>query len=119
MFLSSKQSTVSHYSSIGTVAFFPSDYVATLDNDAFVINNMQPSNMQSEHCIKIANFCHELYFKGFLGRASFPKQQYKQMMPEPLQSHRSACGFYAIYAAFDLFKFQQEEINWVHDVNLL
>ena len=55
--------------------------------------------------------CHKKY--------SFLKQQYEQMMPEPLQSHPSVCGFYTIYAAFHLFKFRQEEITGVHDVNVL
>ena len=41
------------------------------------------------------------------------------MMPAPLQSHPSVCGFYTIYAAFHLFKFRQEEITGVHDVNVL
>ena len=50
---------------------------------------------------------------------SFLKQQYEQMMPEPLQSHPSVCGFYTVYAAFHLFKFRQEEITGVHDVNVL
>ena len=46
-------------------------------------------------------------------------EYYKQMMPAPLQSHSSACGFYTICAAFHLFKFRQEEITGVHDVNVL
>ena len=41
------------------------------------------------------------------------------MMPAPLQSHPSNYGFYTIYAAFHLFKFQQEGITGVHDVNVL
>ena len=63
---------------------------------------------------------YELYFADSLGckKYSFLKQHYKQMMPATLQSHPSVCGFYTIYAAFHLFKFQQEEIT-VHDVNLL
>ena len=77
--------------------------------------------MQGEHWIMIANFRHELYFADSLGCKgySFLKQQYKQMMPAPLQSHPSVCGFYTIYAAFHLFKFRQEEITGVHDVNVL
>ena len=98
---------------------FPSDYVRNLDNDTFAISNTQPSNMQGEHWIMIANFRHELYFADSLGRPSFLKQQYKQMIPAPLQSHPSVCGFYTIYAAFHLFKFQQEEITGVQDVNVL
>ena len=46
---------------------FLSDYVPTLDNDTFAIINTQPSNMQGEHWIMIANFQHELYFADSLG----------------------------------------------------
>ena len=101
---------------------FPSDYVPTLDNDTFAIINTQPSNMQGEHWIMIANFRHKLYFADSLGCKEYSflnNQQFKQMMPAPLQSHRSVCGFYTIYVAFHLFKFQQEEITGVHDVNVL
>ena len=100
----------------------PSDYFPTLDNDTFAIINTQPSKMQGEHWIMIANFRHELYFADSLGlkRYSFlNNQHYKQMMPAPLQSHPSLCGFYTIYAAFHLFKFRQEEITEVHNVNVL
>ena len=101
---------------------FPSEYVPTLDNDTFAIINTQTSNMQGQHCIMIENFRHELYFADSLGckRYSFPNNQhYKQMMPAPLQSHPSVCGFYTIYAAFHLFTCRQEEITGVHDVNAL
>ena len=101
---------------------FPSDYVPTPDNDTFAIINTQPSNMQGEHWIMIANFRHELYFADSPGRKGYSflnNQHYKQMMPAPLQSHQSVCGFYTIYAAFRLFKFRQEEITGVHNVNVL
>ena len=99
----------------------PSDYVPTLDNDTFAIINTQPSKMQGEHWIMIANFGHELFFADSLGRKrySFLKQVYKQMMPAPLQSNPSVWVFYTIYAAFHLFKFRQEEITGVHVVNIL
>ena len=100
---------------------FPSDYVPTLENDTFAIINTQPSNMQGEHWIKIANSRQKMFFADSLVRKmySFLKQQYEQMLQEPLQSHPSVCGFYTIYAAFHLFKFRQEEITGVHDVNVL
>ena len=100
---------------------FPSDSVPTLDNDTFAILNTQPSKMQGELWIMIANSCQKLYFADSLGRKkySFLKQQYEQMMPDPLQSHPTVCGFYTIYAALYLFKFRQEEITGVHDVNVL
>ena len=99
---------------------FPSDYVPFLDNDTSAIINTQPSNMQGEHWIMIANSRQKLYFAESLGRKkySFLKQQYEQMVPDPLQSHPSVCAFYTIYAAFHLFKFRQE-ITRVHDVSVL
>ena len=77
--------------------------------------------MQGEHWMKVRNFCQIFYFTDCLGRKKycFFSQQYEKMMPEPLESHPSVCGFYKIYAAFHLFKFLQEEITGVHDVNVL
>ena len=100
---------------------FPSHYVPNLDNDTFAILNTQPSNMQGEHWIVIENSRQKLYFADSLSRQkySFIKQQYGQMMPDPLQSHPSVCGLKTKNAAFHLFKFRQAEITGVHDVNLL
>ena len=71
----------------------------------------------------IEKFHHELYFVDSLGlfinNYHFLKQNYSQMVRTSLQDHRSVCGIYTIYAAFHLFKFQQEEITGVHDVNVL
>ena len=77
--------------------------------------------MQGKHWIVIAKSRQKLYFaESFCRRLySFLKQQYEQLMPEPLQSHPSVCGLYAIYAAFYLFKFRQEETTGVHDVIVL
>ena len=101
--------------------FSLTNFFEKLDTDTFAFINTQPSNMQGEHWIMIANFRHGLYYADSLGCKgySFLKQHYKQMMPAPLQSHPSVCGFYTIYAAFHLFKFRQEEITGVHDVNVL
>ena len=101
--------------------FSLTNFFEKIDNDTFAFINTQHSNMQGEHWIMIANFRHELYFADSLGRKkySFLKQHYRQMMPAPLQSHRSVCGFYTIYAAFHLFKFRQEERPGVHDDNVL
>ena len=101
---------------------FPSDHVPTLDNDTFAIINTQTSNMQGENWIMIANSRHELYFADSLGCEVYSflnNQHYKRMMPAPLQSHPSVCGFYTIYTAFHLFKFRQEEITGVHDIKVL
>ena len=85
MFLSSKQSTVSYNSSIGTVAFFCSDCVPTLDNDTFANINTQLSIMQGEHWIISATSHHKLFFLSHWEVISgFLQQRYKQMS---LQSH--------------------------------
>ena len=97
--------------------------VANHPNDTFAIINTQPSNTPGEHRITIAKFCHELYFADSLGISinnnPFLEQNYSQMVRTRLQDHSSVCGFYTIYTAFHLFKFQQEEITGVHDVNVL
>ena len=83
--------------------------------------NTQPSNMQGEHWIMIASSRQKMYFADSPARKkySFLKQQFEQMMTEPLQSHPSVCGFYTIFVAFHRFKFRQEEITGVHIVNVL
>ena len=101
---------------------FPSDHIPTLDTDTFAIIDTQPSFMQREHWIIIANLRHELYFADSLGCKGYSflnNQHYKQMMPAPLQSHLSVRGFSTIYAASHLFKFRQEEITGAQDVNVL
>ena len=103
---------------------FPSDYVPIIDNDTFAIIGTQPSIMQGEHWLMIANFRQESYFADSFGCKGYSflnnnHHHYKQMMPAPLQSHPVVCGFPTIYAAFHLFKFRQEEITGVHDVFVL
>ena len=95
MFLSSSISTVSPYSSSGTVALFPLTMFQLLNNENFAIINTQPSNMQVEHWIMVANSCQKLFFADSLGlkKYSFLKQQYEPIISEPLQSHHSVCGF--------------------------
>ena len=97
----------------------PSDNVPASDSDTSANSSTQPSKMQVDHWIMIANSRHKRYFADFLGQPSFSRQQCEQMMSQPLQYHPSICGFYAIYAAFHLFRFRQEEITGVHDVNVL
>ena len=45
---------------------FPSDYVPTLDNQNFSIKKTQPSKMQREHWIMIANSCQKNVFQTLL-----------------------------------------------------
>ena len=105
------------------IGSFPSDFAPNLPNDTFAIISTQPSNTPGEHWIMIAKFHHEMYFANSLGLSinNYPllKQNYSQMVRTRPQDHPSVCGFYTFYAAFHLFKFQQEEITGVHDVNVL
>ena len=94
----------------------PSDYVATLDNDTFGFIHTQPRKMQGEHLIMFAHSCQKLYSAGSLDQPSFFKQQYEQIMPEPLKPHSNVCGFCAINAAFQLLKFRQGEVTGVRNV---
>ena len=105
------------------IGSFPSVFVANLPNDTFAIINTQPSNTPGEHWIMFAKFYHELFFADSLGLSINNylslKQNFSQMVRTRLQDHPSVCCFYTIYATFPLFKFQQEEIAGVHDVNVL
>ena len=74
--------------------------------------------MQVENWLMIAKSRHKLYFTDSVNQPSFLKQQYKQLMPKPLQSDPSVCSFYTIYEAFHLFEFRQEENTVVHYVNV-
>ena len=121
--LCNKISIVSLRSNSGTSVRSPQTMFQLLTMTLLPLKTRNPtSNMQGEHWIMVANFRHELYFAYSLGckrYTFFNNQLYKQMMPARLQSHPSVCGFYTIYAAFHLFKFRQEEITGVHDVNVL
>ena len=68
-----------------------------------------------------ANSRQILCFADSLGRKmySFLKQQYEQMMPEPLQAQPSVCGSHTIYATFGVFNFCQDECTGFHDINVL
>ena len=118
MSLSSKKSTVSHHSSIGTLVFFPWLCSKSFQWD-FCHYKYATNKMRWEHWIMIEYSQHNLYFADSFSRPSFLKYQNEQLVPERLQSHSSVCRFYAIYLAFHLFKFGQEEITGVHDVNVL
>ena len=96
-----------------------SDYVPILPNASFALIYTQPSNTQGEHLIMLANARHNLYFADSLGRATFSKKQHKQMLPQPIQTHPSVCGFFTINATFHLFEFRQEEFTGVHNVHIL
>ena len=98
---------------------FASDRVPMLPNDTFAIVKTEPGYMSDVHWVMSAKFKQQLYFADSLrGSCNFLNQDYQKMVPVKLQSHPSVCGFYAIYSAFHLFKFQQEQLTGAHDVNV-
>ena len=58
------QQIINHILLLGTLVRLP----PTLDNETFAIIYIQPSKMQSEHCLMIANFRQLLYFADCLSR---------------------------------------------------
>ena len=68
--------------------------------------------MQVEHWIYFdCKFLSKNVFCTLSWRIQFPQAAVNQMIQEFLQSHPSVCGFYTMYAAFQL-KFRQEEVFW-------
>ena len=68
--------------------------------------------------------CHQQLYLAYrvglsISNYLFHKLNYSQLVRTRLQDHPSECGFYTIFAAFLLFKFEQEKITGVHDVNVL
>ena len=92
---------------------FPSDYVPIPPNETFGNINRQPNTLMGEHWITIGNLRQKLFFAVSMGREMycFFKQQYKQLIALPLQSHQSVFGYYTINAAFNILNFRQEK-NW-------
>ena len=62
---------VSLCSNFGTLVRSPQTMFQLLIMTLFAIINTQPSNMQGERWILIANFRHELYFADSLGREKY------------------------------------------------
>ena len=75
--------------------------------------------MLNEHFRMIANSRRICFSNSRTWKIKLLKRHYKQMMPQPLQSHLSFCGFNMIYAIFHLLNFWQKEINGVHDASVL
>ena len=97
----------------------PSDYVPTLDKVTFAILNTQPSHMQGEHWIPFANFCQKMFSRRLSGSTPFPQAAVRKDDARTTSILSQSLRFYAVYAAFYLFNFRQEESTGVHDVNVL
>ena len=105
------------------IGSFPSNAVPNLPKYSFAIVNSAPSHSVGEHWIMIARLHDNYFYADSLGRPyssySFLNSKYTRMVPRKLQRSDNLCGFHAIYAAFQLFKFFQKQINNIHDVHVL
>ena len=104
------------------IGSFPADCVPRLPTFSFAIINTSPSSEAKEHWIMIARLNRTYYYADSLARPirkKFVNKKYQKMIQQPVQKTDNLCGFYTIFAAFQLFKFFQTKLNNVHDVHLL
>ena len=108
------------YKYLGT---FSADSVPHLPKFTFAIVNNQPSNERGEHWIMIARTVNEYFYADSLGKPQrkypFLRKKYHRMISRELQQFKDVCGFYTIYAAYQLFKFNLRHLDNIHDVHIL
>ena len=102
------------------VGSFPCDKIPNLPNYSFAIINNQPSGFAGEHWIMVARTMDKFYYADSLGeKYKFLDKKYRPMISSKLQKIENLCGFYTIYAAYELFKFNITHINYFNDVLVL
>ena len=93
------------------IGSFPADCVPRLPTFSFAIINTSPSSEAGEHWIMIARLNRTYYYADSLARPitkyKFLNKNYQKMIQKPVQKTDNLCGFYTIFAAFQLFKFFQ------------
>ena len=99
---------------------FPADFIPNLPKLSFAIINTASSK---EHWILIARLNRNYYYADSLARSkthyNVLGKKYQRIIHRPLQKMQNLCGFYAIFAAFQLFKFFQANLNNFHDAHVL
>ena len=102
------------------VGSFPCDKIPNLPNYSFAIINNQPSGFAGEHWIMVARTMDKFYYADSLGeKYKFLDKKYRPMISSKLQKIENFCGFYTIYAACELFKFNITLTNYFNDVMVL
>ena len=105
------------------IGSYPADCVPRLPTFSFAIINTSPSSEAGEHWIMIARLNRTYYYADSLARPitnyKFLNKNYQKMIQQPVKKTDNLCGFYTIFAAFQLFKFFQTKLNNVHDVHVL
>ena len=105
------------------IGSFPADCVPRLPTFSFAIINTSPSSEAGGHWIMIARLNRTYYYADSLDRPitkyKFLNKKYQKMIQQPVQKIDNLCGFYTIFAAFQLFKFFQTKLNNFHDLHVL
>lgn len=109
---------------IGT---FPADMVPIPPRNKFCIINTDLSKDPGEHWILLANCGGKQFYCDSLGKTFFHYRnlQYlvyngiKKLDYNALQEHQQLCGFYCIYFAHLLYKFNRKYMNSIRDVHVL
>ena len=100
-----------------------SDCIPNLPTFSFAIINTSPSSEAGEHWIMIARLNRTYYYADSLAcpikKYKFLNKEYQKTIQHPVKKIGNLCGFYTIFAAFQLFKFFQTKLNNVHDVHFL
>ena len=99
------------------VGSFPCDKIPNLPTYSFAIINNQPSGFAGEYWIMVARTMDKFYYADSLGeKYKFLDKKHRPMISSKLQKIENLCGFYTIYAAYELFKFNITHINYFNGV---
>ena len=103
------------------IGSFPADFIPILTKFSLAIINTALKKEVGEHWILIARINRNYYFADSLAQSiahyKFLGKKYQKIIHWPLQKMQNLCGFYAIVAAFQLFKIFQTNLNNNHDVH--
>ena len=90
---------------------FPADFIPNLPKFSFAIINTAPSKEVGKHWILMARLNRNYYYAVSLARSithyKFFGKKYQKIKHQPLQRMQNLGGFYAFFAALQLFKFFQ------------
>ena len=91
------------------IGSFPADCVPRLPTFSSAIINTSPSSEAGEPWVMIARLNRTYYYADSLARPitkyKFLSKKYQKMIQQPYQKTDNLCGFYKIFAAFQLFIF--------------
>ena len=91
------------------IGSFPEDLIPNSPKFSFAIISTASSKRVGEHWVLIARLSRKYYYADSLARSitnyEFLVKKYQQTIHQSLKKVQNLCGLYAIFAAFQLFKF--------------